>query len=59
MVDGQLNLFWIGYQKMDLRHGPGRPIHTWKRTILKDLKLDNTYEYDELYTKDRDDWSYC
>ena len=39
--------------------GPGRPIHTWKRTILNDLKLDNTYNYDKLYTKaqDRDDRS--
>ena len=57
------NLFWIGYLPENGRgRGPGRPIHTWKHTIpLNDLKLDNTYEYDELYTKaqDRDNWSFC
>ena len=50
-------IYWIPENGGGRR--PDRPIHTWKRTILNDLKLDNTYEYDELYTKaqDRDDWS--
>ena len=57
LILDHLNLFWIGYQKMD--EGAAPPPHSHMETHYSenDLKLDNTYDYDELYTKaqDRDD----